>query len=175
MTGGTSPPPSRRQKAAREVKAFIYLSLYLAGFFCSVVTYDMLLTDDFQTFYVGYSFALINALVIAKLILVGQWTHLGKRQESKPLFWAVIYKTFLFGMFVLAFHVLEEMVKGLIRGKSVTSALGEMRISLLSAHAVIVLFAFLSLFAFLELRRRLGEGAFRALVFEEGADRKVSS
>ena len=173
MTAETSPRASRKQKTVQEFKEFIYLSLYLAGFFCSVVTYNMLLLDDFQTSTFGYGFGLINALVIAKLILIGQWTHLGKRHEGKSLFWAVIYKTFLFGLFVLAFHVLEELAKALFRGGSVASGLREIRISFLLAHAVIVFFAFLSLFALLELQRRLGDDDFRALIFGARTDRKV--
>ncbi len=64
-------------------------------------------------------------------------------------------------------------MKGLLRGATVPDGLREIRISLLLARSVVVFFAFISLFAFLELRRRLGEDNFRTLVFGVGTDRKL--
>ena len=66
--------------------------LYLALFFCALATYSMLLLKEFNVSYFTYGFALINALVIAKVILIGEYTHLGKKHEAKPLLQVAVYK-----------------------------------------------------------------------------------
>ena len=173
MTAENSHRATRKQKAAQELKELALLSLYLACFFCSVATYNMLLLHDFRISFFNYSFALINAIVIAKVILIGKWAHLGEAQERHSLFLAVLYKAFLFGLLALVFHGVEELIKGLMKGESVASGLRGMQIGLLLAHTLVVFFAFVSLFAYLELRRRLGEDNFWALIFGGRMDRKV--
>jgi hypothetical protein len=172
MTAENSHWATRKQKATRELKELSLLSLYLACFFCSFATYNMLLLHDFQISFFHYSFALINAIVIAKVIVIGQWAHLGEGHEGRPLYLAVLYKAFLFGLLALVFHGIEELIKQLMKGESVASGLREMEITLLLARTLVVFFAFVSLFAYLELRRRLGD-SFQALIFGGRMDRKV--
>src|ERR1700758_3578256 len=97
--------------------------LYLALFFCALSTYSMLLLKEFSVWYFTYGFALINALVIAKVILIGEYAHLGKKHEAKPLLLAAIHKAFLFTLLVFAFHVVEEVIKLLIHRKDMATAL----------------------------------------------------
>ena len=61
-----------KQKAVHEFQQFVAISLYLAFFFCAVATYRMLLLNDFRDSYFNYLAGLINALVIAKVILIGE-------------------------------------------------------------------------------------------------------
>ena len=60
-----------KQKAIHEFIQFLGIFLYLAFFFCAVSTYRMLLLSDFRDSYINYSFSVINAFVIAKVILIG--------------------------------------------------------------------------------------------------------
>jgi hypothetical protein len=173
MTAEISRKASLKQKAAREFKKVAVMSLYLACFFCTVATYNMLLLNDFQSARFRYSFSLVNALVIAKVIILGEQAHVGKRYEGKPLFVSAIYKAFLFAMLALAFHGVEELIRARLHSENVVSALRETRIDQLLVHTLIVFFAFIFLFAFLELRRRLGEDNFRALVYGAETDRAV--
>jgi hypothetical protein len=160
---------SLKQKAAHEFKEFVVIFLYLAFFFCAVATYSMLLLKEFHVSYFAYSFALINALVIAKVILIGEYAHLGKQLEAKPLIYSAVYKAFLFSLLVVAFHFFEEVVKQLVHGKDIAGAFHDIRFDDLLGRSVIVFFTFIPLFGFRELRRALGEEKFRALVFRTGA------
>jgi hypothetical protein len=72
-----------KQKAVHEFQQFVAISLYLAFFFCAVATYRMLLLNDFRDSYFNYLAGLINALVIAKVILIGEYAHLGKKYEHR--------------------------------------------------------------------------------------------
>src|SRR5258708_6474878 len=116
-----------KQKATHEFKEMAIVSSYLAFFFCAVATYGMLLLGKFQISYFTYGAALVNALVVAKVILIGEAAHFGRELEAKPLIYSVFYKAFLFGWLVFAFHILEEMIKRVVHGKDIAEAFHEIR------------------------------------------------
>ena len=68
--------------------------------------------------YLNYGIAAIEAMIIAKVILIGRAMKVGTRFESRPLAMSVAYKTIMFGLVVLAFGVLERIVTGLFQHKS---------------------------------------------------------
>lgn len=128
--------------------------------------------DKFHISYFNYGFALLNALVVAKVILIGEYMHLGKKHESKPLLYSAIYKAFVFGLLVFAFHVVEELIKRLIHGESMAVASREVRIDDLLSRSLIIFCTFIPLFAFRELQRVMGEDYFRDLFLRTGAAAK---
>jgi hypothetical protein len=154
-----------KQKAMHELVQLVAIFLYLAFFFCALATYSMLLLKEFRVSYFTYGFALINALVIAKVILIGEYAHLGKKHEAKPLLLAAIYKALLFTLLVFAFHVIEELIRLLIHRGNMATALREIHIDDLLGRSLVVFCTFIPLFAFRELQRVLGEEKFRALFF----------
>jgi hypothetical protein len=169
MSAENSKRADLKQKAIHEFEEFAGIFLYLAFFFCALATYSLLLLNKFHISYFIYGTALINALVIAKVILIGEYAHLGKRQEAKPLFQSAVSKAFLFSLLVFGFHIIEEVIKLLLRGESMASASHDMRIDDLLSRSVVVFGTFIPLFAFRELQRVLGEDNFRALFFRTGA------
>jgi hypothetical protein len=70
----------------------------------------MLLLRKYEISYLNYTFAIVNALIIAKIILIGEWARLGRKVEAKPLYLAVLYKSFVFGLLVFGFHFLKEFI-----------------------------------------------------------------
>lgn len=166
-----------KQKAIHELEEFGGISGYLAFFFCAIAAYSSLLLNQFHLSYFSYGTAVINALVIAKVILIGEYAHLGKRHETKPLFQSALYKAFLFGLLVLVFHIVEEVIKVLWHGENMGTAFHKMRLDELLARTLVVFCTFIPLFAFRELARVMGEKKFRDLFFRTGAvlDTEVSS
>jgi hypothetical protein len=158
-----------KQKAAHELQEFAGISLYLAFFFCSIAAYSALLMNQFHISYFNYGTAMINALVIAKVILIGEYAHLGQKQERKPLFQSALYKALLFGFLVLGFHIIEEVIKVLWHGEILVSSFHKIRVEELLARTLIVFCTFIPLFAFRELGRVMGEEKFRDLFFRTGA------
>ena len=65
----------------------------------------------------NFGFAIVNALVIGKVILVGEMMHLGRGYEKRPLWQSVLLKSVVFSVLVLVFHIVEEMVKRIIHGQ----------------------------------------------------------
>jgi hypothetical protein len=158
-----------RQKAIHEFKEMVAIFLYMAFFFCAMTTYRMLLLKDFKDPHVEYSFALINAFVFAKVILIGEYAHLGKKLEDKPLLLSSIYKAFLFSLLVIAFHYFEEGVKRVIHGENMAGTFYEMSVYLLLARSLVIFATFVPFFAFRELRRVLGESTFNRLCFSRSS------
>ena len=175
MTAENSKKVGRKQKATHELEEFAGISLYLAFFFSSIAAYSALLLNQFHVSYFSYGTALINALVVAKIILIGEYAHLGKKHETKPLFQSAIYKAFLFGLLVFGFHIVEEVIKVLWHGQSMVDAFHKIRIDELLARTLIVFCTFIPLFAFRELGRVMGEGKFRDLFFRTGAIAETGS
>ena len=143
------------------------LSGYLAFFFCALTTYKMFLLNQYEIDNWSYGFALINALVITKVIMIGQYAKLGRRHENKSIFVSAIWKSFVFGLLVFAFHIVEEVIKRMIHGADVEKASRAIRFEEIGARAVVVFCTFVPLFIFLEMRRVMGEDAFGSLMFRK--------
>ena len=77
--------PDRKQKIKHELREMLELFLYLAFFFCALAIYDMLLLKQYSVEYWTVAFALINAAVITKVIMIGEYAKIGKRYEYKLL------------------------------------------------------------------------------------------
>jgi hypothetical protein len=165
MPAENSQKTSVKQRVTHEFEELAITTLYLAFFFCALATYSMLLLDRFHVSFFAYGTALINAVVIAKVILIGEALHAGTRFEEKVLIYSAIWKAFVFGLLVFAFHIIEELIKHLVHEKDLAGAFHNMRIDDLLARTVIIFCTFIPFFAFRELRRVMGQDTFRALFF----------
>lgn len=165
---------SLKQKAAHEFREIAIVFTYLAVFFCALTTYSALLVDRYHIPYFSYGAALINALIITKVILIGEAVHVGEELEAKPLFYSTVYKAFVFGLLVFAFHIVEEVIKRLVHGKDLIGAFHEIRLDDLLARCVIIFLTFIPLFGFRELGRVLGHDKFRNMMFRTGVAPEVN-
>jgi hypothetical protein len=157
--------PDRKQKIKHELREMLGLTLYLAFFFCAIEIYKMFLLREYSVSYWNVGFALINALVVTKVIMIGEYAKLGRRYENRPLLFSALWKAFVFALLVFGFHILEEGIKRLIHGSDLATVSREMRIDQFGARSVVVFCTFVPLFAFRELRNRIGEDEFQSLIF----------
>lgn len=159
-----------KERVLEEVRNFWIITLYLALLFGSFMVYRRLILAELGLTYLHYGFALVEALVIAKVILIGDAFRLGRRFEGRPLVYSVVWKSVLFGAFVMLFGVLEHVIEGLFHKKGAMEILGGMMdigMYELLARVVILIVAFVPFFAFWELRRVLGPRRLSALFFSE--------
>jgi hypothetical protein len=148
-------------KVVHEVKELLVIFLYLALFFCAFTTYRKLVMKEMGISYFHYGFALIKAVVLAKVILLGRCVRFANVFDDRPLIVPTLYKVILFSFFVLAFEVLEHVIGALLHGKDVMGAFQEMMSAgwdELLARTLVMLVAFVPLFAFTETARVMGEG-----------------
>jgi hypothetical protein len=156
-----------KQKVKHEFEELVILTGYLAFFFCALATYSMLLLDRFHISYFAYGTALINALIIAKVILIGEAAHAGRHFEAKALVYSALWKAFVFAWLVFAFHLAEEMIRDVMHGANVGAALHDIRIYDLLIRSGLIFCLFIPLFLFRELKRVVGDEDFRVLLFHQ--------
>ena len=97
--------------------------------------------------------------------MIGEYAKLGKRHEDKALRTSAVWKAFVFGLLVFAFHVVEEVIKRLIHGADLDKASRDIRFEQFAGRAIVVFCVFIPLFAWREFRRAMGEKEFRTLVY----------
>jgi hypothetical protein len=165
------------QKAVHEMIDYVINFMYLAVFFGLFTWYRRLILAEYRIAYLNYSFSLIQALVLAKVIMIGDILRLGRRLQERPLIFTTLYNTVVFSVWVWFFDVLEHTVGGLLRGKGLAGGFAEIMSRggyELLARCIVVFFAFIPFFAFRELGRVLGQGKIRELFFRRRDNKELS-
>jgi len=146
---------------------------YLTLVFAAFTQYRRFLLASHDITYTNYGVAVIEALILAKVIMIGDVFHLGRGLEQKPLIYPALYKTVVFSLFVGIFTLIEHTIKGLWQGKGLTGGLvdffgkGSHEVF---AGCLIIFVALIPFFGVKELGRVLGEDKIRTLFFRRRAD-----
>jgi hypothetical protein len=157
-----------KEQAIDEFKLFSIIALYLWIVLGSFTVYRRLIIAESGAAYLHYGIALIEALIIAKVILIGRIFGFSRRFENKPLIVPVLYKSMLFGVLVILFGVVEHLVEGWFRGQGLAGGLGDignLGAYELGARALMLIAAFIPFFAAWEIGRVLGAQKLSALFF----------
>ena len=159
---------SLREKIFHEMASYWINVGYLALVFAAFTQYRRLVLAAHDITYTNYWVAVIEALILAKVVMIGDALRLGRGLGQKPLVYPTLFRTLVFSLFVVGFTLVEHVIKSLWMGKGFTAGLvgflGKGPHELL-AGCLVVFVAFIPFFAFRELGRVLGEGKIRALFF----------
>ena len=160
-----------KDKIVLEMIAYWINVLYLTLIFAVFNSYKRLILANYYISYSNWGISLIKALVLAKVIMLGNIFHFGRNLENKPLILPTLFKTVMFTMWVAVFAAVESAIRGFLHGKGLDGALDH----LLSegtheffAKCLVVFFAFIPYFAFKEFGRVLGKGKIWQLFFRKG-------
>jgi len=156
---------SLKERFVHELEQYLLVSLFLFFFFGSFTLYRRLVLAEYEIGYLDYGWALIKALVLGKVILIGEILHVGERFQDRPLLISTLWKTFTFGLLILAFAILERVVGALVHHRPIAEEFhltGQQGYELL-ARTNLEVVALIPLFAFRELARVLGEGKLQTL------------
>jgi vacuolar iron transporter family protein len=142
---------------------FVYLWVLLTLFSLHKA---FIFNEDLLTFQQGL--ALINALALAKIVVVGQALRLGDRGKDAPVLAPALVKSAIFSVILILFHIAEETAIGVYHGKAVAEAIptiGDGSLQAILIAATIVFVALIPFFAFVELERALGSEEVSVLLF----------
>jgi hypothetical protein len=159
-----------KQRAASELKTYWLIACYLWLFFGAFTVYRRLVLAQTEAPYLHYGIAIVEALVIAKVILIGRLFGFGRHFEDRPLIVPVLYKAALFGALVLLFGVGEHLIKGWFHNESLSTILhGIVAVGghELVARVLMLIVAFIPFFAFGELGRVIGADKLMAMFFSK--------
>jgi hypothetical protein len=160
-----------KQAIITEARKMMVISAFLFLFLGGFATYRRLILSEYHIDYFQYGYSLIEALVLAKVLLIGDLMHLGERFRHRPLIIPTLYKTLSFSIFVLVFALFEHFVVGLFQGKDLAEVVREFATQgapQIFAKLLVMVVAFIPMFAVWEISRVLGEGKLFRLFFEQG-------
>ena len=168
-TGETA--PALKQRVADEIRRFFVMFLYLWVLFGLFVLNERIVLRQHGIGFSSQGFALINALVLAKVMLVAEDLNLGHWLRGRPLIYPIVHESFVFGVLFICFHVAERVVVGWFKGETVAAsvpAIGGGGFAGLLCVALILFVALIPFFAFRNVDRALGGSRLRALLFGRG-------
>ena len=154
------------KKIEHELRELLSAAIFVVPFYLSFTALRRFEAGESGRPYLAYGMALINSLILAKVILIGEIAHLGKRSERRPLIDPTVVKAALFTALQLAFIFVEGTARGMLHHDGVLGALRSSAIAErreLVVHALVFFFAFIPFCALRELRRVLGEQHFQQL------------
>lgn len=167
-----------KSKIVHEMVEYFLNFVYLAFFLVAFTWYRRLILAEYAIPYSNYWVPLVEAAVLAKVVMVGDLMRLGRGLERTPLLIPTLYRTVVFSALVGVFSVLEHTGSALLHGKGLTEGLGELaskgRYELL-AQCVVIFAAFVPFFAFKELEGVVGEGKLRDLFWRRATGGPDSS
>lgn len=166
---------SRRQKlvgrAAEEFRRFLVMFLYLWLLFGLFVLNERIILGQRGISLPLQGFAVINALILAKVMLIADYFDLGAWLRRRPLIYPIVASSLFLTVLFIYFHVIEKVVIGLIHGESVAQSVPAIGGGGFVGTLCVALILFVSLipfFAFRYVGRELGADRLNAMLFGAG-------
>ncbi|HEY8005320.1 MAG TPA: efflux RND transporter periplasmic adaptor subunit [Methylocella sp.] len=163
----------RRLKAGAidETRKLFSIFLYLFVLLSLFAFYKALILNE-QSLIYHQGFALINALALAKVILIGEYFHAGDNLKNRPLIFPILFKSAVFAVLLVCFHIFEEALIGVLHGKTLSqsvSNIGGGRLEGIAGIGLIMFVVLMPFFAFRELDRVIGTQELHSLLFGDEA------
>jgi hypothetical protein len=114
-----------------------------------------------------FGLAFINALILAKFILIAEVFHAGEISHNKPLLYAILFKSALFTAILVVCHIVEEVLVRMWHGNSIGQSLPEFSGATLRemfSTGIIMFVVLIPFFATKEIIRVIGKDEFTALI-----------
>jgi hypothetical protein len=160
------------KKTLDEGKKLFWIFIYFWVLFGLFSVYrSLVLTERNLIYHEG--FAVINALLLAKVVLVAEFFQVANSLKHKPLVYPIVFKSAVFCAVLMCFYIIEEMLVGVWHGKTIAASFPEIGgegwkgILVVGTILFVVLIPF---FAYRELARVIGKDALHSLIFRHGPD-----
>jgi hypothetical protein len=151
-----------KEEMIRFVGIFLYLLLILGLF----QLHSYLVLKEHGLPFASWGFAVINALVLGKVMLVAESLEFGRTLARNRLIYAVILRSLLFALLFLLFDSVEKVVVEMVKTGSFHVRFPVSDRSLLETLVVAAILAIslIPFFLFTEFSRLLGEGRMHQLL-----------
>lgn len=158
----TSRKDKVKQVAYLQLKEFLIVFFYLWLIFALFNAQKAIILAQEHVEFTGYGFALINALALAKFMMIGKEINLADNIfKQKPLIYPTLLKSLVFAILLTILRVLKEVAVRLFKGHSFEEslkALVDHNAKVVVAAGAIMFVMLIPFFAFTELSRHFGEG-----------------
>jgi hypothetical protein len=170
MDGNAAHPRAHKAKevALHELKRFLIMFLYLWVLIGLFVVNESVTLREHGIPFRTHGFALINALILAKVMLIAEDLKLGERLRTRPLIYPILTEALLLAVLFICFHVIEKMIIGLIGGEDLVHSVPAIGGGGLLGVVCVGLILFVSLipfFGFRRVSREIGPERMREILF----------
>lgn len=148
-----------KENGIKEGKKLLWIFAYLWLLLGLFAAHKSIVLNQQNLLY-HQGFAVINALVLAKIMFIAEALHVADDLKQKPLIYPIVYKSAVYSLILISFHVLEEVLAGMWHGKPVSQSLSALSAGGLEEILVFGLIMFVVLMPFFALReigRDVGE------------------
>jgi hypothetical protein len=163
--------PGLKQRVFDEVVKFLAIAFYLWVVFGVFALHEWVVSAKDHIDYHFYGFAFMNALILGKVMLVAEDLHFADWFKDRPLIYPILYKAVAFSILFLVFDVVEEVLVGVFKGKTIAQSIPSIGGGTLSGVVfvgIILAVALIPFFAFREIGRVIGERELHSLMFTGG-------
>jgi GYF domain 2 len=163
------PKRNLKERAKDQVKNFALMFFYLWIVFGLLAIHQSIILSQYRIDSLAHGLAIVNALIFAKVMLVAEDLHLGNRLNDKPLIFPILFKSILFGVTLICFHIAEHVIVGMWHGKSAAESISEVganRLKEVVSGGIITTVALVPFFILREISRVIGGNNFWALFFQ---------
>ena len=158
---------SLHEKVVREARTLFWIFAYLWVLLGLFALHRSIVLNE-QDLFFHQGFAIINALVLAKIMFIAEALHVADTLKQRPLIYPITYKSAVFSLILIVFHVLEEVLVGMWHGKTVAetiAALSGGRLEEILVVGVIMFVVLMPFFALREIGRDIGDDRLFAQFF----------
>jgi hypothetical protein len=159
--------PSLKARLYDELRKFLMIFSYLWLVFFVFLVHEWAVLASNHISFRFYGLAIVNALVLSKIMLIAEALKSADRLNDKPLVYPIAFKSISFSVLLMVSYVVEEIAVGLFHGKSVGESFPDVGggglVGLLTVGGIFCI-ALVPFFGFREIARVIGEAEFRALM-----------
>jgi len=168
--------PINKQNAKERLIAEIWKFLVLVGYVWVVLTLlELHRAVVLRQYSIGHrldyrvGFALLNALVLAKVMLIAEDLHVADGFKDRALFYLIVFRSAVFSVILVCFDILEEILVGMFHGKTFAQSvpmLGGGGLEGVLLVGVIIFIVLIPFFGYQEIARVMGKDELLSLMFK---------
>jgi hypothetical protein len=148
-----------KEKGVTEARRLFWIFAYLWVLLGLFALHKSIILNEPDLLY-HQGFEVINALVLAKIIFVAEAFQLADNLKHRPLVYPIVYKSVVFSVILISFHILEEVLPGMWRGKTASQSMADLGGGSLEGiliFGVILFVVLMPFFALREIGRDIGD------------------
>jgi hypothetical protein len=110
------------RKGREEGKRLFWIFLYLWVLLGLFSIHKSLVLNEPNLFW-HQGFAIINAWLLAKVMVTAEIFHVADNLKHRPLIYPIMFKSAVFAVLLVSFYLLEEILVGLWHGKTIAESI----------------------------------------------------
>ena len=155
------------RKGREEGKRLFWIFLYSWALLGLFSIHKSLVLHEHNVFW-HQGFAIINAWLLTKVMIIAEIFHVADNLKHKPLIYPIVFKSAVFAVLLVSFYLLEELLVGLWHGKTIAESIPTVGGGTFKGILTVGLIVFIVLMPFFALRefgRVVGENELYELFF----------